>query len=338
MNQRSSRDADPKFKGKDKEASAAVPAGVDSENNTRYLQEEGDARSAPSFASRLATSTASLSRAALGACPDTEAIRNGASAKAYAQAEASTSSDQGSIHRDRSATYRGGDSYDAGVGAAFSSSSSRHSTTAGEQQYEVFKGAQAALDVSVQLQIPDEARHGVAGSTSTSHSSHSSIVQSDINKQEARDGQQVIDLLTVLDKLDDLEAIDNNLQSFVSWREEELLRKALFSGSGDGPTSNWTTLLDFQPDFLREDNVAELLQHFGVADPQQARAMWMDSWDDVLASYTDQVWGELSFLAREARKEIDDAREQGTPTTADPGGMQSLRRLRQILAHVREGR
>ncbi|KAK1598084.1 uncharacterized protein LY79DRAFT_587176 [Colletotrichum navitas] len=329
-----SHDVDPKFKGKDKEASAAVPAGagVHSESNNRSLRGDDDSQSGPSFANRLATSAASLSRAALEGRPNAEAIRNAAAAKAYAQAEASTSSNQGSVNRDQAATYRGGDNYDTGIGSAFSSS--RHSTTAGEQQYEGFKGAQPALDISVQLQIPDEAQHGLAGSTNTSHNSHFLRIRSDVNEQEARDGQQVIDLLTAPDELDDLEAIDN-LHSFVSLREEESLRKALFSGSGDGPASNWTTLLDFQPNFLQEGNIAELLQHFGVTDPQQAKAMWIDSWADVLATYTDQVWGDLGFLAREAQKEINEAREQGTATTADPGGMQALRRLQQILAHVR---
>ncbi|KAK2063840.1 hypothetical protein LY76DRAFT_158838 [Colletotrichum caudatum] len=333
MNQRSSHDADPKSKGKDKEASAAVPAGVDSESNTQSLQGDDDARSEPSFANRLATSAASLSRAALEGRPsNAEAILNGASAKAYAPAEGSTSSNQDSVNRGQAATYRGGGIYNTGLGSAFSSS--RHSTTAGEQQYEGFKEAQAALDISDQPQIPDEPQHSFAGSTSTSHKSHSSRVQSDINEQEARDGQQVVDLLTAPNELYDLEAIDDNLHSFVSRREEKSLRKALFNGgSGDGPASNWTALLDFQPGFLQEGDIAELLQHFGVTDPQQARAMWMDSWADVLASYTDQVWGDLGFLAREAQKEIDEAREQGTAT--NPGGMQALRRLQQILAHVR---
>ncbi|KAK1978271.1 hypothetical protein LZ30DRAFT_729373 [Colletotrichum cereale] len=332
MNQRSSHDADPKLKGKDKEASAAVPAGVESECNTRFHQGGDDAQSGPSFATRLATSAASLSRAALAGRPNAETIPSGASAKAYAQAEASTSSNQGSVNRDQAATYRGG-GYETDVGSAFSSS--RHSTTAGEQQYQGFKGAQVALDSSVQLQIPDKAQQGLAGSTSKSHNSHFSRTQSDVNEQESRDGQQVIDLLIAPEELDDLEAIDDSLHIFFSRHEEESLRKALFSGSGDGPASNWTTLLNFQPDFLQEGDIAELLQHFGVTDPQQARAMWMDSWGDVLASYTDQVWGDLSFLAREAQKEINEAREQGTVATADPAGMQALQRLRQILAHVR---
>ncbi|KAK1964559.1 hypothetical protein LY78DRAFT_704319 [Colletotrichum sublineola] len=333
MSENFSHDADPKSKGKDKEAPTAVPAAVDGESNTRYLQGDDDAQSEPSFANRLATSAASLSRAALEGRPDAMGIRSGTSAKAYAQVEASTSSNQGSVNRDQAAIYRVGDSHDPGVGSAFSSS--RHSTTAGEQQYERFKGAEAALDISVQLQIPDEAQHNLAVPASTSYNSHSSRTQSDVNEQEARDGQQVIDLLTAPDDLDDLGAIDN-LHSLVSLREEESLRKALFSGSGDGPASNWTNLLDFHPDFLYEGNVAELVQHFGVTDPQQARAMWMDSWDDVLTSYTDQVWGDLSSLAREAQQEINEAREQGTATAAvDRGGMQALRRLRQILAHVR---
>ncbi|GKT63700.1 hypothetical protein ColTof4_04717 [Colletotrichum tofieldiae] len=333
MDQRNGHDTDPNFKGKGKEASAAVPTGVDSETNTQRQQADGDAQSEPSFANRLATSAANLSRAALTGRPDAESIRGGTSAKVYAQAEASTNSAHDSVNQGQAATYRGAGGHDTGIGSTFSSSP--HSITAGEQQYDSFMGARATLDSSVQIRIPDNARPGLAGPASTSHSSRSLGTQSDVREQEARDGQQVIDLLSAPGELGGFEAIDDSLQNFISQEEEESLRKALFSGSGDGPTSYWTPLLDFQPDFLQGGNVTELLQHFGVADPQQARVMWMDSWNDVLASYTDQVWGDLGSLAREAQREIQEAREQGTTSTADPSGMQALQRLRQILAHIR---
>ncbi|KZL80997.1 hypothetical protein CI238_09261 [Colletotrichum incanum] len=333
MDQHNGHDTDPNSKGKGKEASAAVPTGVDREINARRQQRDGDAQSEPSFANRLATSAANLSRTALTGRPDAESIRSGTSAKAYAQAEASTSSAHNSVVQEQAATYHGADGHDTGLGSTFSSS--RHSTTAGEQQYDSFMGAQAALDSSVQMRVPDKAQPGFAGPASTLHNSRSLGTRSDVREQEARDGQQVIDLLTAPEELGGFEAIDDSLQTFISQEEEESLRKALFGSSGSGPTSNWTPLLDFHPDFLQGGNVTDLLQHFGIADPQQARAMWMDSWNDVLASYTDQVWGDLGSLAREAQKEIQEAREQGTTSIADPGGMQALQRLRQILAHVR---
>ncbi|GKT39945.1 uncharacterized protein ColSpa_00126 [Colletotrichum spaethianum] len=326
-------DADPKRKGKGKAASDAAPTRVDSANNPRHQQGDGDAQSEPSLANRLVTSAANLSRAALAGRPVAEGIRSGISAKPYAQAEASTSSAQDSVRQGQTtATYRGADGHGSGVG---SFSSSLHSTTAGEKQYDSFMGAQAALDSSVQLQTPDHAPPGLADPASTRHNFRFLGSQSDVKDQEARDGQQVIDLLTAPGELADFQDIDDSLQTFISQEEEDSLRKALFSGRGDGPTSNWTPLLDFQPDFLQGGEVTELLQHFGVADLRQARAMWMDSWNDVLASYTDQVWGDLGPLAREAQREIQEAREQGTTATMDPGGMQALQRLRQILAHVR---
>ncbi|KAF4414087.1 hypothetical protein CFRS1_v008658 [Colletotrichum fructicola] len=98
-------------------------------------------------------------------------------------------------------------------------------------------------------------------------------------------------------------------------------------------SSSWTMLLDFQPNLLMGDNLAEIQHHFGDVDPEQAKELWMDSWRDVFTSYTDEVWGDLGSLVREAQKEVEKAREHGQGQGRTD--MKALQRLRQILAHVR---
>ncbi|WYZ42996.1 hypothetical protein EsH8_VI_000695 [Colletotrichum jinshuiense] len=323
MDQKNIYDAASSSKGKGKEATAAMPTGA-SNSQAPQQQKNGDAPSDETFTTRLATSTAALSRAALTGLPDIRNIHSGAPTKAQSGASSSNASDP--VYQRQTATYHGQNSPRPITGTAFAPS--RHSTTVGDQQYDGFMDAQIGLEGSVQLQIP-----GAIGPANTSHVSHPFGIWSDVKEQEARDGQQVIDLLDVPEKLDDYDANGDSLQTFLSLKEESSLRKALF-GSSEKTASNWPRLLDFQPDFLLGENITELQQHFGVADPLQARAMWMDSWSDVLTSYTEEVWGDLGSLAREAQREIDEARGQGT-TSAGPGGMQALHRLRQILAHVR---
>lgn len=70
-------------------------------------------------------------------------------------------------------------------------------------------------------------------------------------------------------------------------------------------------------------------------DPEnEARNTWlafMDQWDNVLAAYTDEVWGNLLPLVKEARQEIEtfvDGRD--VPETP-----MALRRLGLILSHFR---
>ncbi|TQN71656.1 hypothetical protein CSHISOI_03869 [Colletotrichum shisoi] len=331
MDQNNSHDGGSKFKGKRRETSSAAPTMIEGEGDTRNQQGEGNAQSEPSFSNRLATSVVNLSRAALAGRPNIDGLRSETPSKAEASTGTNSAQDSGS--RGQAAIYRGANGDVAGLGTAFSSS--RNSDTGGERQYDGFMDAQTALDNSVQLQTPSELQPGLAGPGNISHSSRSRSVESDVKEQQARDGQQVIDLLNAPGESDGLDFMHDSIQTFVSPEDEASLREALFGSNKNINVSNWTPLLDFEPDFLQGNSATELQQHFGVADPRQARAMWVDSWNDVLTSYTDEVWGDLGSLAREAHREIQEARGQRTLTTVDSGGMHALQRLRQILAHVR---
>lgn len=59
---------------------------------------------------------------------------------------------------------------------------------------------------------------------------------------------------------------------------------------------------------------------------------WREQWDGVLNYYTDEVWGDLLPLVKEARREVEDL-QNGPSRTEQP---KALRRLGAILGHLRQ--
>ncbi|RYP23963.1 hypothetical protein DL765_000849 [Monosporascus sp. GIB2] len=125
----------------------------------------------------------------------------------------------------------------------------------------------------------------------------------------------------------------------LSTEEQAALRRALFLDGGQWrrqPTrDDWEDTLNFFPDFMLSGawRDADVSRHLGTSDPEEARATWVNHWQDVLSSYTDEVWGDLSSLVGEAREELRALSKPNEPSSALTVG--ALRRLQQILTHVR---
>jgi hypothetical protein len=68
------------------------------------------------------------------------------------------------------------------------------------------------------------------------------------------------------------------------------------------------------------------------ANSQAAVDAWRDQWQDVLTRYTDEVWGGLLPLVKEARREVEGL-QSGEEPTVQP---KALRRLGAILGHLRK--
>ncbi|RYO93920.1 hypothetical protein DL766_002906 [Monosporascus sp. MC13-8B] len=125
----------------------------------------------------------------------------------------------------------------------------------------------------------------------------------------------------------------------LSTEEQAALRRALFLDGGQWrqkpARDDWEDTLNFFPDFMLSGawRDADVSRHLGTSDPGEARATWVNHWQDVLSSYTDEVWGDLSSLVGEAREELralSKPDETSSPLTAG-----ALQRLQQILTHVR---
>lgn len=92
----------------------------------------------------------------------------------------------------------------------------------------------------------------------------------------------------------------------------------LFKPESDGPQTNTHAHAAFM--------------YFGSqSDSATAREPWRDQWEGVLTRYTDEVWGGLLPLVKEARKEVERLRDD--PSATDQP--KALRRLGAILDHLR---
>lgn len=154
---------------------------------------------------------------------------------------------------------------------------------------------------------------------------------SSLERQQLEDGSDVVNLLSIPDDDMDFGLDDDGL----SPDEAERLRAALFSSQAQAPRSRWDTLLDFVPSFIsRPEDSSERVQYTGTKDPVAARDTWLQQWDDVLSSYTDEVWGDLGPLVTAARAEVEELAHE-TSHGLPNGETKALDRLRLILAHVR---
>lgn len=150
-----------------------------------------------------------------------------------------------------------------------------------------------------------------------------------IMDQEALDGADVVDLLLRPDDVDSMLAQKSDELAPI---EAARLQDALFGTGSTWPF--WDQLLNFNPDFVvgSEDSGRNAEMHMGTSDTEIARSNWLRQWNDVLSSYTDEVWGDLGPLAAEAKREL----EQCADTEEGSGpSITALARLRLILTHVR---
>ena len=159
-----------------------------------------------------------------------------------------------------------------------------------------------------------------------------------VAEQEARDGADVVALLSSDGDLDEVFEHVNEPPS-----QEDLagLRKALFGdGEGQGaPLVSWDNVLNFIPEYLQAQTATgfgpegHLSMHLGTADTDEAWQTWIGQWSRVLTSYQDEVWGDLGALVDEARAEVRQI-EEVKPGEAPPQP-KALLRLRAILGHLR---
>ncbi|KAI0124642.1 hypothetical protein BJ170DRAFT_597501 [Xylariales sp. AK1849] len=151
-----------------------------------------------------------------------------------------------------------------------------------------------------------------------------------------------IEVVKLLDYVYD-EVAQPEIEVPLTAEEATALKRALFGKGADAKrferhTTEWGDLLNFIPEYILNDGYGrdqrEISQHLGTSSVTEGRKIWARHWEDVLSSYTDEVWGDLSSLVTEARAEIRTL-QSDSPHEASPPEVKAIRRLRQILAHVR---
>lgn len=181
-----------------------------------------------------------------------------------------------------------------------------------------------------------EATHDTSGPKCYGHSTITAA--SSVAEQQEWDGNEVVQLLSQTDE----EVPSNEEYMMVSETELKSLRRALFEhGLPDQlSATDWNNALNFIPDFLFRDSaddqtnevVMDRYLNMGVTEPAEAGSIWLDQWNRVLTSYTDEVWGDLGDLVRKARTEVDQLKEGNS---AGPRDAPAVRQLRAILTRVR---
>ena len=160
-----------------------------------------------------------------------------------------------------------------------------------------------------------------------------------IKEQEARDGADVVALLS---RGSDLDEVFTHVNEPPSQEDLAGLRKALFGEGTDHGASPvaWDDVLNFIPEYLQAHAAPpgarpgdDLSMHLGTLDPDDAWQTWIGQWSRVLTSYQDEVWGDLGALVDEARTEV---RRIGEAAPGEkPPEPTALLRLRAILGHLR---
>ncbi|KAK8056731.1 hypothetical protein PG993_001958 [Apiospora rasikravindrae] len=220
-------------------------------------------------------------------------------------------------------------------GASFQSAHSEEHVASQEAAFSAFLDGE-----STQLSTFPPTHH--QSSIENTLSNDSSMFETpSVAQQAQRDGMDVVELLDSAD-YDSVAELDE-ADVALSPDKAAALRRALFQ-DGDSQTPrqhdiDWN-ILNFFPNFVTDSSPRwgynELPNHMGVTDPIEARDLWVDQWQHVLSDYTDEVWGDLGSLVDEARQEVEDASAR-EPDAAGPPEMPALRRLRQVLHHIRGG-
>lgn len=156
-----------------------------------------------------------------------------------------------------------------------------------------------------------------------------------VAEAEAADGSAIADILSQPDDPSTLPTMEEQPEA-ISAEDAAKLRAALFDGPSSGGLP-WDHLLNFTPEFASLQSISGDLQnerqsHIGVADPERATDIWLRQWHDVLASYTDEVWGDLGTLVEQAKREVQKDMSGSSDGRAEPP---ALSRLKMILAHIR---
>ncbi|KUI57246.1 hypothetical protein VP1G_04495 [Cytospora mali] len=301
-----------KGKGKGKEAAAS-----------ERQPDAGD-----SIMSRIGKSAAELSRSVLQGTPTTSDLANVAtSGKQPGASSSSRTIEQGESSSSAPAPSTFGSN-------AFRSGQADAHSAAEESAFSEFLNNTPAFVPAEPVGL--EATHYSPGPSVYRDSAVTDI--SSVAVQQERDGIEVVRLLSQADE--EMPEYEGNI--VVSETELKNLRQALFE---DGPNAqlsptDWNNALNFVPDFLRGDGAdGEGMEasensylNLGVTEPAEAGSLWLEQWNRVLTSYTDEVWGDLGDLVKRAQTEVERLKDSDKTRPTDAPAVQQLR---SILTRVR---
>lgn len=320
----STQDNNTKGKGKD----------VAKDHETQHEVEIPRQADGNSVMSRLGRSAAGLSKSILQGAPSGQDL-----AKAVVPAKAGGSSSS-SRHQDNSVAQASSSPRfpsEASGGAEFRSIQTDEHVAAEEAAFSEFLDS-TSVSLSTEPAGFERAWQAAnfANSTSTGYGTSGGRVSSSVAEQQERDGVEVVHLLSQADGEPLYEG-----SVTLSRTELETLRRALFEGDSAAQISatDWNNVLNFIPGFLRGQDVdgmhgpEDTHMNLGVTDTAEAGQIWLEEWNRVLTSYTDEVWGDLGDMVQQAQREVQQLKERGSSGQKQDSA--ALRRLQTVLTRVR---
>ncbi|TVY44740.1 hypothetical protein LOCC1_G002275 [Lachnellula occidentalis] len=318
-------------KGKGK---ASVPLSKDTENAPSNPPEN------PSLLSRVTASASGLARSALTAPTpsETTAAAFSSSAKGTSSSAGTGSGSSAYAESSKSTQSYPSQSAESGPGSSFRAGHSEKHAVQSEREFSSFLDG---ID-SFQPSEPPVTGHGTGKDESTSNvlaeawtrskfpldRPSSSILQHmTVAEQESRDGEDVLAILS--------STHPGSQEQFEAPEPETGERKYDWGLS----TEQRTDLKAMTKDLFGLTPAAETrvggvdAEHPLNLIPQNVNMeAWREQWEGVLTRYTDEVWGGLLPLVKEARREVEGMRDGG-----EGGGIEksvALRRLGGILGHL----
>ncbi|KAK8139928.1 hypothetical protein PG984_001051 [Apiospora sp. TS-2023a] len=290
----------------------------------------GNGRSSPdsSAATRILDSAVSLTRDMTRSLPSPSDVNYMVPASKAGRSSGST------VPPDLAASGMRSSAGPAEPSASFKSAHMEEHAASQEAAFSAFSDGEGAQLMS--LSVADQA------GAENHLNSNSAVAKTTTTAEHAqRDGMDVVKLLDGTDYNSVTEPDEAN--ATLTQAEAADLRRALFHDEDSKEPKqhniDWN-ILNFFPDFLSDGRprwgYTELPNHMGVTDPIEARDLWVKQWQHVLSDYTDEVWGDLGSLVDEARHEVEEASTR-EPDATGPPEMPALRRLRQVLNHIRGG-
>lgn len=145
-----------------------------------------------------------------------------------------------------------------------------------------------------------------------------------VAEQETRDGEEVLAILITPTRGDEDFEIAINDQDY-DWglSQQQLIQlramtREIFPSSEPHTSVAVDHPLNLNPSFEGET--------------MEAREHWKEQWEGVLTRYTDEVWGGLLPLVKQARQEMDEMGDDGNVKEKPT----ALRRLEAILGHLQK--
>ncbi|TVY32949.1 hypothetical protein LSUB1_G007236 [Lachnellula subtilissima] len=330
-------------KGKGKE-NAPAPISTDPENTPSKPLE------APYFLSRVTASASGLTRSALtapNASETTAAAALSSSAKGTSSSAGTGSGSAGSAYADSSkiAQCHPSQSAGSGSGTSFRTGHSDEHAVQSEKEFSAFldgidsfqpsESSVTGYGISIGKGEDESTSNALAEAWTKAQSparmnpppSHF-LQRTTVAEQESRDGEDVLALLSSAppNSHEQFEAPEPGTEEQeydwgLSAEQKTELRAMTKNLFGLTPAEPHTGIVD-------AEHPLNLIPQSQSVDLEA----WREQWEGVLTRYTDEVWGELLPLVREARREVEEMRDAG----GDGGTEKSvaLRRLGAILGHL----